>query len=94
MTRTRLRKVAGDLIVRWPRTLLTLLGLGVGLFGVAAVLVAFNILADDLDENFLRTDPPNIIVRADGVTPALIGRVRAVPGVIAVENRPIAGARL
>lgn len=94
MTVTRLRKVFSDFWARPGRTLLTLLGLVVGLYGVGAVLVAFTILADDLDENFWRTLPPNIVINADKLTPQTVARLRAIPGVSEVEDRPIVPARI
>lgn len=94
MTRIRLRKVLSDFFVRPGRTLLTLLGLVVGLYGVGAVVVAFAILANDLDENYVRSLPPNVIVSARAVTPDAVERLRSIPGVIAVENRPIVPSRI
>lgn len=94
MTRTRFRKVASDFSVRWGRTLLTLLGLSVGLFGLGAVLIAFAILSSDLDENFARTYPPNVIVSAEGVGTEALRRLQSLEGVTAIDDRPIVPARI
>lgn len=94
MTATRLRKVFSDFWVRPGRTLLTLLGLVVGLYGVGAVLVAFTILANDLNENFRRTLPPHIVINARDVSPQAMQAVRAIEGVIALDDRPIVPARV
>ena len=94
MITSRMRKVLGDFWARPGRTLLTLLGLVVGLYGVGAVVVAFTILANDLDENFRRTLPPHIIISARDVTPRAVLAVRKIDGVIALEDRPIVPARV
>ena len=94
MTKARLRKVASDFRVRWGRTLLSLIGLSLGLFGLAAVVTAFAIIANDLDENFERTNPPNVVIAADRVSEAAIRRLRTIEGVTGVDDRPMVAGRL
>jgi energy-coupling factor transporter ATP-binding protein EcfA2 len=65
-----------------------------GLFGVGAVLVAFTIIANDLDENFSATLPPNIVIDAATATPEAIAAIAAIRGVTAVEDRPAIPARI
>ena len=90
---TRLRKVGGDLLVRWRRTLLTIAGLAAGLGGAGTVLVALVTLWNDLDANFLQTSPPHVVARSWGGSD-LASRIVALPGVTAVADRPLVGARV
>ncbi len=90
----RFRKILADLLTRWGRTTLTVVGLAFGLFGVGSVLVAFLILADDLNANFRNTNPPNIVVDAGEVSAETLARLRALPQVAEVEPRGIVGARM
>jgi putative ABC transport system permease protein len=94
VTRTRLRKVTRDLTQRWGRTAIVLFGLMISLFGAGAVAVAIAILSHDLDANFRRTDPANITFDIRGLTPQLLNRLAAIPGVIAADDRPTIQARI
>ena len=60
MINTRLVKAWKDLTERKSRTLLTLLGLVIGMWGIATVTIAWIVLSNDLGENFQRTNPPNL----------------------------------
>jgi putative ABC transport system permease protein len=92
MTKTRWRKIIGNLAQRPARTLLTLFGLSLGLAFLGSVVTAFAILRDDLDANFRLTNPPNITLSAGDVPAALSGRIAAIPGVTGVDERPELGA--
>ena len=60
MSKSILKKIWGDLYERKGRAILTLLGLIIGLWGVASVALAWLVLKGDMQENFLMTDPPSI----------------------------------
>ncbi|WP_044563363.1 hypothetical protein [Azospirillum sp. B4] len=91
----RLKKVGRDFGVRWGRTLMAFAGLAIGLFIAGAVVAAYSLLRTDLDAGYRRTNPPNLVLRTDAVTPvALLRRLAALPGVTAVEERPVVLARV
>lgn len=94
MTWTRFRKVGADLAVRWGRSLLTLAGLSLGLFGVGMVLVALTILSGDLNANYRQTNPANIVMQVQGLTDVAQARAAATSGVGDVERRGAFGARV
>lgn len=89
----RLIKVRRDFSLRWGRTTLAFLGLAVGLFGAGVVLAAFSLLRTDLEANYRGTNPPNLVVRVDRATPQVLARLAALPGITAVEERPVLMAR-
>lgn len=94
MIPVRIKKVAGDLLTRWGRTLLTLVGLSLGLYGLCSVLVAFVLLADDLNENYRATNPANIVVTVQDVDEALLARIASIENVGDVERRDIVRGRI
>ncbi|TWB56497.1 FtsX-like permease family protein [Nitrospirillum viridazoti] len=94
MTAVRLKKVARDFGVRWGRTLMAFAGLTIGLFVAGAVVAAYSLLRTDLDAGYRRTNPPNLVLRTDAVPPEVLRRLAALPGVVAVEERPLVMARV
>lgn len=88
---TRIRKVWKDLAERKARSLTTLAGLAIGLWGIGAVTFAWVVLSNDLGENFSRTQPPSLVVQtAPGPIPSLDG----ITGLEAFENRPLLVSRI
>jgi len=94
MIDTRLRKIFRDLSERKGRTLLTLLGLVIGLWGFASVAVAWLVLSNDLSENFLSTNPPGIAMTIAGDGPLDVEALGPIEGASAIENRPQLSARM
>lgn len=100
MSLSILKKIWRDLTERKARTILTIVGLLVGLWGVGSVVVAWQVLDNDLSENFTSTNPPAIILTlkskpiqdSDEVLP--IKKLATVLGIAAIENRPILSGRL
>lgn len=91
---TRWTKAARDLLLRKGRTLLALSGLGVGLWGVASVAVALAILAPDLRRNYRDTEPPSIVLNTGPVSAEERRELERVPGVEAIESRPVVQGRI
>ena len=82
-----LKKVYADFATRWSRTLITLAGLVIGISAVIGVTTSLLILNDDLTENFVRTNPPNVSAIVGELTAADVQRLTGIPGVEAVEER-------
>lgn len=61
---TRCKKIIGDLWINPGRTILIILALVIGLWGVGSILVSYTILSRDLNVNFQRTIPPHVIIRS------------------------------
>src|SRR5579859_789267 len=90
----RARKIAADLLVRWRRTLPTLVGMSLALAGLGAALTSFVMLERDLDANFRRTIPANVEIEAESITPETQAKLAALPGVAALDERPVVGLRV
>ncbi len=87
-----IKKIWRDLVERKGRTALTLLGLAIGLWGVASVAVAWFILGHDLSANFLSTNPPAIAMTIDADTnidtEIDVAAIGTIEGADQLENRP------
>jgi putative ABC transport system permease protein len=91
MLDTQFRKIWADLSTRKGRSILTMIGLFVGLWGIGTVVIAYAILSVDLAENFGRTAPPNIVME---LSEPLTTQFDKAPDKLLIENRPIIPARL
>ena len=88
---TRFRKVWKDLAERKARSLTTLAGLVIGLWGIGTVSIAWLVLSNDLGENYARTLPPDLVVQsAAGAVPPLDD----IAGLEAHDNRPLLVSRM
>jgi len=91
-----IKKIWRDLAERKGRTLLTLSGLTIGLWGVASVAVAWFILGHDLSANFLSTNPPAIAMTIDRNSDIGaeihskfdLSAIGSIEGADLIENRP------
>jgi len=66
MSRPRWRKVLRDLWLHLPRTLLVILAITLGIFGVGAFLDAYAIITPTIDTNFTMTNPAAVTVQMEG----------------------------
>jgi putative ABC transport system permease protein len=82
------KKVWSDLTERRGRSLLTVLGLCVGFWGVGSAAVAWLVLSRDLPANFLQTNPPAIRMTVSGPDTVDVASLGRVEGALAIENRP------
>lgn len=74
---TGFKKMLHDLILYRGRTLLTLIGVLIGITSVGAVLSAYSILDREMNKNFMDTNPASMVIYApnlDGNAARLISR--------------------
>lgn len=93
MRSPRWQKALGDLRAHRGRTLLATLAIAAGLAGAGTVLNAWALVRVATRDGFLAADPPAATLHVDSVTPALLSRVRTVPGVRIAEGRRTVSAR-
>jgi putative ABC transport system permease protein len=94
MSRPRFRKVLRDLWLHLPQTLLVVLAIAIGIFGVGAFLDAYAILTPTIATNFAMTNPAAITVRMKNVDNNAVEAARHFPGVTAAEARSLVYARV
>lgn len=94
MSKSILKKIWRDLWERKGRTLICLVGLVIGLWAVTSVAVAWLVLKQDMQENFLMTDPPSIVVNLEGIAPSDFSRLEDIEGVKFIDNRSMKTGRV
>lgn len=89
MIAPRWRKVLRDLSLNRARTVLALVALCIGTFGVGTVLSAYSILTREIAVNFESTRPPSVIVHVGGAGAdrELARAAEELPGVERAEAR-------
>lgn len=82
-----LQKARRDVTSRKLRTLLVVLSVAVGVFGVSAVLSLSTQLNDSLNAKFTGSNPPDITIATNPVNATVIDAVKQVANVQSVEGR-------
>lgn len=90
----RIRKAYSDLRVNPGRTLLVILALVIGVWGVGSLMVSTYILRNDLRENFLRTGPPHAVLASPDLRRLDLAAFRIRPDIEAAEFRGLSLQRV
>jgi putative ABC transport system permease protein len=85
MFSTLWRKVLRDMWLYLPRTLLVILAIAIGIFGVGFVLDAYAILTREINTNFTMTNPPSATLWMDNVDTDVVDIARNFPGIADAE---------
>lgn len=88
------RKAFNDLRCSPGRTLLVILTLAIGLWGVGGILVSYTILTRDLNENFVKTRPAHAIITSNDFRRLDLTALRGRPGVESAEFRDLSMQRI
>ncbi len=94
MFSVRWRKVLRDLWLNELRTLLAVLAIAIGIFGVGSILSAYAILTREINVNYMATNPASAILYVDKADRDLAKAVEALPGVAVAEPRRTISARM
>ncbi|NJD54239.1 MAG: ABC transporter permease [Candidatus Methanoperedens sp.] len=94
MISVRWRKVLRDMWLNKSRTLLVVLAIAIGIFGAGSVLAGYAILTQEIDANFLATNPASIILYTDNADEKLAEHVEKLNGVADAQARRVVMARL
>lgn len=90
----KLKKSINDLLINPWRTILVILALVVGIWGVGSVLVTYTILQNDLNENFRRTNPPHAILTSNDFKDFDLTKFRERPEIESAEFRDFSLQRI
>ncbi len=85
MISPRWRKIIRDLWLNLPRTLLVILAIAIGIFGVGFVLDVSSILTREIDTNFQMTKPASATLWMDKVDADVVNTARNFPGIADAE---------
>ncbi len=89
-----LKKAFSDLRSSPGRTLLVVLALAVGLWGVGGILVSYTILTRDLSENFVQTRPAHAVLASKDFGSLDLTALRRRPGIEGAELRDLSLQRI
>ena len=84
---SRWRKSLRDLWLNKARTLLVVLAISIGIFGLGVVVNAYSILMREMDENYLRTNPASVTLWTDPIDDDFVQAVRDLPEIGDAEVR-------
>ncbi len=90
----RWRKILRDLWLNKMRTLLVVLSIAVGVFGVGTVTLTFTLVQDEMMANYARAHPASATIYADAFDDTLLETVKRMPGIAEVEARSAITVRL
>lgn len=94
MRSVRWRKIIRDLWMNETRTLLAILAIAIGVFGVGSILSAYAILDREIDANYMGTTPASAKLYVAGADRELATAVATLPDVAAVQVRRVIRARV
>lgn len=95
MISPRWRKILRDLWLNLPRTILVVLAIAIGIFGVGFVMDTYTILTREIDTNYQSTNPPSATLWMDKVDAGAVNMARSFPGVADVDvARPAIRSRV
>lgn len=91
---TTFKKALSDLLSAPGRTILVILALVIGLWGVGGILVSYTILTRDLSDNFTRTRPAHAILTSKDFTRLDLQTLRSKPNIESAEFRDLSMQRI
>lgn len=83
----KLRKAINDLTTNPKKAVLVIFALSLGIWGVGTVLVSYNILTHDLNQNYQSTAPPHVIFHAGNFKKSDLGYFKKNQSVESAEFR-------
>lgn len=93
--RPRYKKVINDIKADWRKSLLLVLAIAIGVFGIGAVFGAYGILNREMDRNYMGTHPAHATIVVDkGLEPSIVERVKGDAGVKEAEMHGTVVARM
>ncbi|MDP4092216.1 MAG: ABC transporter permease [Bacillota bacterium] len=81
----RWRKITRDLWLNLPRTILVVLAIAIGVFGVGLVLDTYTILNRNIDANYKSANPPSATLWMDKADKGALDIARSFPGTADVD---------
>lgn len=94
MLSPRWRKMLRDLWLQKARTLLVILAVAVGVFGVGSVLTGYAVLTREINDNYLGTRPASATLWTDPLDGDFVQRVRELPEIGDAEARSTLQGRM
>ena len=87
MTRVFWKKGLKDLVQNPGRSILVVLAIALGIFGISMVATSYSQLMRDIGPNYMRTNPASATIQTQALTPEVIEAVENLPSVAMTEAR-------
>jgi putative ABC transport system permease protein len=81
-------KVIRDLTSDYPKNLMLVLAIAIGIFGIGSILGGYSVINREMTSNYMSTEPASATIEIEGsISPALLDSVNHFPGIEAAERR-------
>jgi Predicted permease. len=85
--RASFKKVFRDLLGNKSRSLIVLLAIILGAFGVSMMTTAYNMLGRNLSDNYLKTNPAAFTLVVDSISDEVLQKTKLLPEIEYIESR-------
>ncbi len=91
----RYTKVWRDLTRDYSKNLMLVLAIGIGVFGIGAILGGYSVINREMRTNYMSTNPASATIELEqDISPQLLDSVRKFPGIADAERRATPTARM
>lgn len=96
MMRPSIVKVIRDLKTDYVKSLLLVLAIAIGVFGIGSILGGYAVLTREMSRNYLGTEPASATIKINNsdIDLELLGGVEKIPGVLRAERHATITARM
>lgn len=85
--KTRFIKVIRDLVSDYAKNLMLVLAIGIGVFGIGAILGGYAVISREMNTNYMSTSPASATIEVEGnIPPSLLDSVRLFQGIKHAER--------
>ncbi|QIP13177.1 FtsX-like permease family protein [Spirosoma aureum] len=91
----RYLKVLRDLTSDYPKNLMLVLAIAIGVFGIGSILGGYAVVKREMAVNYLGTQPASATIELEeGISRELVDRVKTLPGIQEADRRATLQARM
>ena len=92
---TRYYKVIRDLTSDYSKNFMLVLAIGIGVFGIGAILGGYSVIKREMRDNYMGTVPASATIEIEGgITKKLVDSVKQFPGIAEAERHATLVARM
>ncbi len=93
--KTRYFKVIRDLTSDYSKNFMLVLAIGIGLFGIGAILGGYSVIKREMKDNYMGTVPASATIEIEGeISKTLIESIKKFPGIAEAERHATVSARM
>ncbi|RYF72613.1 MAG: ABC transporter permease, partial [Cytophagaceae bacterium] len=86
--KTRYLKIRRDLTLDYPKTIMLVLAIAVGIFGIGSILGGYAVVKREMATNYLGTLPASATIELkSAISRALVDSVKTLPGIREADRR-------